>query len=400
MGFASGAVSYRRFYITGKCAEASSASWREGFAKNAFGEYGSASSDGVEVGWIVPDHLFDVDFSDASRITFGRYLFAAMRMDRILPPAQIVKSYRRMEEVAALNASGKEFLSKSEKREAKEAADQRADEEARRGAFRRTAGYPLLIDTEKGIVYFGQLGSKSSDKLMILFADTFDTTLVPAHAEETAFRLVQKLDLSRKFDDVIPMRLVDPPMRMMEGDTDSQQEHDRAFLGREMLTWLWFVASQREGALTLANSKEVGFALHQMLELTCVFDLTGKDSIRTDAPSTAPEALAAMRVGKQPTKAGLLLAARGLDASLNLDGATGNVSGLKLPQPEEPLPPRDLLEYRFDAIRETSVLLDEIYAAFLKVRLSDGFRDELREMKNWALGSHDTLESLIRRASA
>ncbi len=119
MGFAGGAVMFRRLYQAGRPIEGMSDELLETIAAHAFGKHGQATSDGIETGWIVPQHLFDVDFTDPERILFGRFLFLAMRMDRTASTAGIVQRYRRLEEAAARDSAGSDTLSRSDRRLAK-----------------------------------------------------------------------------------------------------------------------------------------------------------------------------------------------------------------------------------------------------------------------------------------
>ncbi len=82
MGFATGVISFRRYHIVGSRPEELTPEWHAAIAAHAFGKHADVSTDGVEIGWIRPNHLFDIDFADASQIEVGRFVFVAMRLDR------------------------------------------------------------------------------------------------------------------------------------------------------------------------------------------------------------------------------------------------------------------------------------------------------------------------------
>ena len=111
-----------------------------------------------------PNHLFDVDFA-AEKVGVGRFIYVRMRMDRSTVPAGILRSYVQIEEQAALEAVGRSYLTKEERRQARDAANQRADKEARSGAFRRIAAHQLLIDPASDLVYFGNRGKPANERL-------------------------------------------------------------------------------------------------------------------------------------------------------------------------------------------------------------------------------------------
>jgi len=385
MGFASGGVSFRRYQISG---------WRAGGMDDdavaalkalAFGSLRETSADGTEVGWIAPTHLFDSEI-ELDKITVGRFVHLAMRLDRLGAPPAVVRSYQRMEEAAALAVSGKEFLSKKQRREAKEAAQARAEKEAQAGSFRRIAAHPLVIDLEERIVYFSSLGNGPHEKLLALFAKTFNARLTPLDASEQAGRIAEQHGWSRFFDDAEPVHLTDSPT----GDAGNGfDDHDRSFLGREFLTWLWHTTETGDGTVSLAGDGrtalpgDVSVMLSKSLQLDCDFHATGRTGVYTDGPTLAPEARAAMAIGKQPTKTGLVLAAGPEQYTLGFDAVRFSVSGLRLPEIEEPSPTARL-EERYLLITRCSAILNALYAAFLKDRLSGRYAPKLGELRSWA----------------
>ena len=399
MGFANGAVMFRRLYQTGRPIEGMSDELLETIAAHAFGKRGEASSDGIETGWIVPQHLFDVDFTDPERILFGRFLFLAMRLDRTAPPAGIVHSYRRMEEAAAREAGGSETLSRSDRRLAKEAAAGRAEKEARAGMFRRIAAYPVLIDLNEGTVFLGNLGAVAGGKFLSLFSDTFDITLVPATAEELAFRLAEEKGWQPSFEDAKPTYFVTPPTHFdVNGDAGLQ---DRSFLGREFLLWLWSRCETHEGLFELPRHGSVTIAIEKLMSLSCGFDLTGTAVLRSEVPASSPEAQAALRIGKQPTKVGMMVNTSRANWSFTLDAATLNVTGLSIAKSEEE-DPQDILDDRFGQIADVASLVDEVFAEFLARRLGQHWSDESNTLRRWASnGKHaGSPEQRVQLASA
>ena len=101
----------------------------------------------------------------------------------------MIKAYIRLEEAAALEAKGREFLLRGERKLAKEAAITRAAQEARAGAFRRMASYPVLIDLEQQTVYLGSLSQGVADKVLKLFSDTFEANLDPMNPSRSPIAL-------------------------------------------------------------------------------------------------------------------------------------------------------------------------------------------------------------------
>lgn len=401
MGIASGSVSFRRYLARGKLPGGIDQRLIDLLREHAFGEAAHVAADGSEIGWIAPTHLFDTNL-DAEKVVAGPYLHLAMRLDKTAAPANVVRSYRRMEELAALEASGKATLTKEERRQAAEAAEARAEQEARSGAFRRISAHPLLFDLESRIVYFTSLGTSAHDKLMSLLADTFNVRLEPLGAAELAFRHAEDAGRGRSFEDATPAHLIEPPVAG-EGPAD---ENDRSFLGREFLTWLWHEVEQGDGTVGLtANGRtrlpgEVAVLIDRSMQLDCDFKVSGRDVIYGDGPGRSPEARAALTTGKQPTRMGLVLAAGGETYTLTLEMPGFLVRGLKLPDIDEPIA-QVRLEERCRRIVEISDILDALYAVFLKVRLGRDYKGMIGRLRQWATGmtAHPEQDASLRIAN-
>ncbi|UCF32940.1 MAG: hypothetical protein JSV78_11475 [Phycisphaerales bacterium] len=399
MGFASGSVTFRRYYLCGEHPSSLTKEWLSSIAGHAFGKQREATSDGIETGWIGPTHLFNVEFSTPQHVAVGRFIYLGFRMDRTAAPSAIVRSYQRMEEEAALEASGQPYITRAEKRMAREAAMAKAEREARAGAFRRVSAYPLAIDLEDGVAYFGNLGATASDKMMSLFSDTFDVALVPATPEEVAVRTAQRLRVTQALEDVRPLYLVDPPPGTDGRGDGAWPEMDRTFLGREFLLWLWFRCHAEEGVLDLGRGRNATIAINKVMRLECPWQVTGTDTIMTDAPGIAPEARAALRLGKQPTKMGLLIGAGVDDYRLVLDGPKLAVNTLVFSAGDQDGHDGGI-EHRLASVRKLASMLDNMYKIFLKCRLSSVGKDEQVAMRKWARAAATPRVATAQRATA
>ncbi len=397
MGFAAGSVTFRRYYLTGEHPTSLSKSWLKALASHAFGAEHEVRSDGIEMGWILPTHFDDVDFSDESRVVVGRFVYVAIRVDRTKAPASIIRSYRAQEEQAALLANGQGFLSAQDKRMAKEAAVDRADKEAGKGFFRRINAYPLLIDLQQGVVYYGALGVGASEALTSLFHRTFVVTLVPATIDELSHRTAERAKLVRALDDTSPSYLVDPPDHEM--DTARFPGNDRRFLGREFLAWIWHHVQTSEGLIDTRLNRQIGLAISTAMKLSCCADITGTTTVHCDGPATAPESRAALSLGKLPDKLGLLIASGAHEWSLQLDGMQACISRLML-QRDEDDDPAAVLEGRFNQIAQVGQVLDELFDTFLYARLNAGWNKELGRMRQWAKSFQSPTMPALQRVSA
>ncbi len=378
MGFASGPITFRRFFI-GEPLPKSTNRIVECLRKQAFGQ-NDPSADGVQAGWVSPEHLFDSDITEP-KVCYDRFVFVQMRIDRTSPSGAIVRSYVRMEELAALDASGNEYLNKKERQLARESALARAREEAAKGLFRRPAAIPVLIDTRSQTVYFGNLGDVAGDRFLLLFRDTFDVALEPATSGCIAHRIMSAAGDSRSVEDARPFHLTAAPVEQSD-DESFNGPADPSFLGREFLTWLWFQTDAKAGSFALGGDP-VTAMMTQSLRLDCDFKLTGSTSIRADGTASAPEARAGLAIGKQPTRAGLLLSCKTGDYFLVLDGPRFNLSSLRIPEPAEH-DAQGRLEERFNHICDVAGIMDMLFGLFLGRRAASDWDAERSAMTIWA----------------
>ena len=121
MGFASGSIGFKRFFVDGDVQQRVDEDLIDVLAKKAIGADHVRASDKTEFGWITGQHILDSKF-DFGKNAIADGLAFAMRIDTNKPPGDLVRGYQKQAETAMLEASGREFLSKSERKEADPAA--------------------------------------------------------------------------------------------------------------------------------------------------------------------------------------------------------------------------------------------------------------------------------------
>lgn len=397
MAFASGSVTFRRYRVLRGKHRVVDDAFLAALAANAFGRYGSAADADVEIGWVTPRHVFDVNFA-AEKIAAGRFAHFVMRVDRNSVPASILRSYVAIEEQASLEVSGRDVLTRHDRREAKDAARRRAEKEANSGAFRRIAAFPVLYDLDHAVLYFATTGTAANDRLLRLFADTFEAVLEPLNAHNAAMSFADSAGLQRGLADARPAHLVPPP-----ADTDADafvlDPEDRSHLGREFLAWLWHHVERAEGVFELLDKTDVAASIAKVIRLKCDFNQTGSVLVRADAPAGIAESRAALASGKHPVALGLLLAGRAGEWAFTLDGPRLDVTGLALP-PSEEKDAAARMEERFVSIADLAGLIDALYENFLRLRLGSEWPARLRELAQWAAGGAEQRESRPRLVSA
>ncbi|MFN0204883.1 MAG: hypothetical protein ACKVS6_01055 [Planctomycetota bacterium] len=174
---------------------------------------------------------------------------------------------------------------------------------------------------------------------------------------------------------------------------------ERAFLGEEFLTWLWWRADtgNAEFELSFHTAKSNGTAAKRtigiVIEPPLLFrspqeDADGKrpeQLLRFGQPLRGAEAAAGLRAGKKLVRAKLTIGDGARDWSLTFDAETFSLKSVRVPEPDATEDSGDrVLEYvaGFDELIQ---IFDQLFRLFLAQRLSGTFKDkEFAQMKSWA----------------
>lgn len=167
----------------------------------------------------------------------------------------------------------------------------------------------------------------------------------------------------------------------------------KGFLGREFLTWLWYLAEAQKEPMTAPSRDgpvEFDVWIGDRLVLEASTGLSLEHMIKGGDPSQSQEAYTALTNGKSVRELKLGLSIRGYGeytAVLHCDDL--NPRSLKLPQPDDDTAPegqaRDLpIVLRLKQTEAFLACLDGLFAHFLKSRTADGWEDgELKDIRGW-----------------
>jgi hypothetical protein len=379
MGFFSGRVTFGRYRIKAASPGLFGPKHLERLRKHAIGQQKVISADGVEVGWTAGAHLLDTSFELEKNIVNDALHFA-LRVDSMRLPADLLRAYTQieLEGLAAGKPSG--MPSARQKREAREIAREKLEEEARDGRFLKRKVYPLLWDALSNELLVGTTSVMALDRLHTLFEDTFGHGFEPLGAGSQAFRLSEPRRQTRGIDDATPAPFV-------PGSSPSEvawlpDENSRDFLGNEYLLWLWYVLDSDSDTIRLSDGSEAAVMLTRTLVLECPRGQTGRQSITSDGPTRLPEARRAIQAGKLPRKVGLTIVRHDHQYELTLQAETLAVSGARLPAPEAS-EEHARLEERITQLRHLLETLDLLYDAFNEKRAGDAWSKELAKMQKW-----------------
>lgn len=168
---------------------------------------------------------------------------------------------------------------------------------------------------------------------------------------------------------------------------------EKAFLGHEFLTWLWYRSDEGGGSLTiplenrLVGETDVTLWVHDAMAFGHG-GTTEKCAVRGgEETSRAQEARAALRAGKKLEQARFGLIVEDREFLFTLVGETFDVVSVKLPKlasEEEDSWEADAL-LRLGAVQELLDVLDDLYWQFIGVRLSPEWSAAvLPALREWA----------------
>jgi recombination associated protein RdgC len=118
MGILSSTVSITPYRVEGKLDQPIMETVARGLKKNAIEDIDKDSADRA-VGWACLNEPFSVDF-DQHPFLIGTHFVFSMRIDKKTIPAKVVAKYHALEMKKRLKNTGREFLSKTEKKEIKD----------------------------------------------------------------------------------------------------------------------------------------------------------------------------------------------------------------------------------------------------------------------------------------
>jgi hypothetical protein len=379
MGFLTGRLTFGRYKLNKRGPKQFGTDHLDKLAARAIGKARFRSGDGAEIGWTAGDHILDTRFDLAKNLVNDTLQFA-LRVDQHKIPADLLRAYTQVELEAMTKANRGGVPSARQKREARDAARDRLDQEAADGRYLKRKAYPLLWDFLTHELLIGSTAASAIDYAHTLFQQTFGMSFEPIGAGQRAFLLAEPRQQTRGIDDAAPAAFV--PGASPSALAWLPDEASRDFLGNEFLLWLWFTLDADSDTIKLSDGSEVAVMLARSLTLECPRGQTGKETISSDGPTRLPEARRAIQSGKLPRKAGLTLVRHDRHYEFSLQGETLAVSGLKLPTPEAE---DELahLEERLDLLRHFLETLDLLYDVFAKVRAGHGWAKELARLQKW-----------------
>ncbi|MGZ3424400.1 MAG: hypothetical protein ACXVEE_41460, partial [Polyangiales bacterium] len=157
------------------------------------------------------------------------------------------------------------------------------------------------------------------------------------------------------------------------------------FLGRELLTWIWFESEVFEQSFSIESFGECTLWLEKKLTLESAEGEREKEksTLTGVAPSGSPEAREALRQGKLPSQARIVIERDDQSFTVVLDADSLAMSSVKIPavvkgEGEDPF------YERIGLIEELESAIESLYRDFLRLRLDASWsREVLPAIRLW-----------------
>ncbi|MBU0676605.1 MAG: recombination-associated protein RdgC [Verrucomicrobia bacterium] len=350
MSFESGSVSLRTFVLPRQLPEDAI----ERFAARSAPSL-EAASDTPSIGWVTGRHLLDTNITE-STAHVGSYLRLTLRQTQRKVPSALMKAECQLEQLAALAAAGKQFLSSKEKAEIKRGVQDRLLP----AMPPQISAVDTVFRPDETTVFTAALSVKQSDQLAALFLATMGYNMLPLTPETAASE--------RKKVDVTDWRPVSFTPELPDQVMD-------CFAGRDFLTWLWFVSEARGGVIPLPDGKRLALLIEGPLVFVHEGNGAHETILKKGDPVSSAEAKTALMSGKKLKQAKMTLSTgeeQIWSAMVNADEFT--FRSLRLSDVDRLLDPVSQFEERMR-------LLDEFVGAFFG--MYDLFVDQRKDPSLW-----------------
>ncbi|MEN9360526.1 MAG: hypothetical protein RL095_2061 [Verrucomicrobiota bacterium] len=286
---------------------------------------------------------------------------------RRVPPALLAAECAKRE-LAAIKTAGSEgsgYLSRKRRAEIKE----EARKELIKQGVPQIRGIPVLIDPQASLMYIGIASAKGADEVATAILEALEVPMLPITVETSVAEVLatsgEQLD----------------PIQLVEGFEDGTER----WMGRDFLTWVWFMAEQDGGKFTVPDLGEFAVGVDGPLTLAAEGEGSHESVLRKGVPTGAPEAAAALASGKKLRAARLMIGRPDEAWHLSLDADSLGFRSVKLPDGEK-MNKQDRFEERAEFLHTLQAALRALMARFAKEVSGRKRGNTVEAMRDWALG--------------
>jgi hypothetical protein len=157
---------------------------------------------------------------------------------------------------------------------------------------------------------------------------------------------------------------------------------NRTFLGREFLTWLWFVTETNNHEVNIPGHGKFQLYVDDKLVLTATSGAAHENTLKGGTPAFAAEAKSALMSGKLVHEAKFILQADDKQWMWSMKAEDLALRGLRVPSVTEP----DAASHMAKRLQHMQVLsdaIDHLFKTYSDLRMSEEFGNEAARMSKW-----------------
>ena len=197
MGILSSNTSLTRYQVNGQLSDPVVDTFVQHLAQHAIVEIDDEDSD-KSIGWTTLEEPFNPEFI-VSKIMMGVYFIFSFRIDKKTIPSKVINKQYRQQTLLKLKESGKEYLSRDEKK--------RIKEDIIHQLYIKIPATPNLFDIvwnyEKSILWFFSTQKSANEEFEAFFTKTFKLNLI-RHFPYTAAQNILADSEKAVFDKLVP----------------------------------------------------------------------------------------------------------------------------------------------------------------------------------------------------
>lgn len=352
MSILTGRLSARRYRVLGDVPDGYWESFGRQLSEFSFLEPPGKTPPVRVEGWANVSGLLDIDFGDLNTWSFGDYIVFSLRIDERKVPANLLRAKTKKLAMAWCEEHGTERAPSSILTELRD----QVKEELLRRALPKMRTFEVAWNVTQGYCLFGNLSENVNDVFRKRFHGTFGLQL-----EE------------------------DKPAMWLGGE---KQAND--FLGVtgamapfEFLTWMWWRTEQGRFWKLEGQDEPIEGWVDGKVALALPASPTDKAVLSGDAPSTAPEARAALGGGKVTIEMMLGLRSDSQEYMLTLKGNLLDLHGVRFP-PADITDDEGALFDRMYLYENLHHMVREIFKEYAAVRMtSEWDREMAPAIREW-----------------
>ncbi len=368
MGLLKGPLTFSRFMVMGELPSDFNEMINRQLRQYAFQDL-AGSSEEKTMGWTSVENVLDTDFREAS-YAWGDYLLFSLRMDRRTVPPSLLKIRALEAEKHYLKETGRKKVDKIAREEIREGVRQ----DLLSHSHPTPSFYEVCWSASSGVLLLTCLSEKVMQDFQDLFKGSFELIPLPFAPWDP--------------------QVIDPAAaeKIAAWEMADSEANNLKSLGREFLTWLWFKSEERNGMIMVPGGGETEVHLVRRLVLESGDGEYAESVVCQGMHADLKEGREALRQGKKIREARLQLTRDAATWEFTFKADRFQFQSMKMPVvmdlDEEDNRDGRVLEriYLLEAVIRS---MDQLFALFLTLRLSDVWQQERVRMEKWLQSSSE-----------